>query len=376
MDTKTVVEGKARIEIPVADLTKKSPTFFNELAEMQRTLSVLFLQALGEPLRAVDLLSGSGIRGIRWKLETSVKEVHLNDSSTTAIASIKRNVELNKVNVEIHCGTAAQFFNSVKGFNYVDIDPFGTPVPFLDAAVRTIVNPGYLSVTATDTAALCGTVPSACLRKYWAMPLRNDFMYETGLRILARKVQLIAAQYGIVANVLYVTGLHHYMSVYFRLTKSRTKVDAVLKSHGYVHFCPRCLTIQTSKQNVPMRCCEIDMQVAGPLYLGPLWDTNLANTMHELSKSYGADVQKLTALISSESTIPCVGFYNIHTLCKKMHVSIPRTVAFMIALEKSGHRCSPTHLQPLGIRTAVPLEAVKNVLTCTPTHQHRAARRA
>lgn len=374
MNTKAVCEGKARIEIPVADLTKKSPTFFNELAEMQRTINVLFLQAIGKPLRAVDLLSGSGIRGIRWKLETPVKEVYLNDSSSTAIATIKKNVALNNVDAHVHHGTAAQFFNTVSGFNYVDIDPFGTPVPFLDAAVRTIINPGYLAVTATDTAALCGTVPSACLRKYWAMPLRNDFMYETGLRILARKVQMIAAQYGIVADVLYSTGMYQYMRVYFRLTKSRTNVDAVLKGHGYINFCPRCQNILTSKLNVPGRCCDIEMQIAGPLYLGPLWNKDLANTMHELSKSYDDDVQKLTLKIAQESTVQTVGFYNIHTLCKKLGVSIPRTDDVASALARLGQQYSFTHFDPLGIRTGASIELLRELLTRAPTRQHRSSR--
>ena len=39
-------------------------------------------------------------------------------------------------------------------YQWVDLDPFGSPVHFLDAAIQGIVSCGVLGVTATDTAAL------------------------------------------------------------------------------------------------------------------------------------------------------------------------------------------------------------------------------
>ena len=69
------------------------------------------------------------------------------------------------------------------GFDYIDVDPFGSPNPFLDAAIKRIARDGILAVTATDTAPLCGTYTNACRRKYWAVPLRNELMHEIGIRI-------------------------------------------------------------------------------------------------------------------------------------------------------------------------------------------------
>ncbi|MCU0373510.1 MAG: ATP-binding protein, partial [Ignavibacteria bacterium] len=42
------------------------------------------------------------------------------------------------------------------GFDYIDIDPFGSPCPFLDAAIKRLSRGGILAVTATDTSALAG----------------------------------------------------------------------------------------------------------------------------------------------------------------------------------------------------------------------------
>ena len=39
-----------------------------------------------------------------------------------------------------------------KGFDYIDLDPFGSPNIFLDSAVKRLGRNGILAVTATDTA--------------------------------------------------------------------------------------------------------------------------------------------------------------------------------------------------------------------------------
>ncbi len=68
-------------------------------------------------------------------------------------------------------------------FHIVDIDPFGTPSPFLDAASASVWN--MLSVTATDTAPLCGAHMKAGIRKYAAVPLNTEYHSEMGgLRVL------------------------------------------------------------------------------------------------------------------------------------------------------------------------------------------------
>ena len=90
---------------------------------------------------------------------------------------------------------ANMFILESSGFDYIDIDPFGSPNFLLDSSVKRISRGGILAVTATDTSALAGSYPDACRRKYWAEPLRSEMMHEAGLRILIRKGQLIGAQF-------------------------------------------------------------------------------------------------------------------------------------------------------------------------------------
>ncbi len=41
-------------------------------------------------------------------------------------------------------------------FTIVDLDPYGSPTPFLDAAVQCTEDGGLMCITCTDMAVLCG----------------------------------------------------------------------------------------------------------------------------------------------------------------------------------------------------------------------------
>ena len=47
-------------------------------------------------------------------------------------------------------------------FAVIDLDPYGSPTPFLDAAVQSVADGGLLCVTCTDMAVLCGQYSSLC----------------------------------------------------------------------------------------------------------------------------------------------------------------------------------------------------------------------
>lgn len=44
-----------------------------------------------------------------------------------------------------------------KNFDVIDLDPYGTAAPFIDAAVQAVADGGLLCVTCTDLAVLAGT---------------------------------------------------------------------------------------------------------------------------------------------------------------------------------------------------------------------------
>lgn len=69
-------------------------------------------------------------------------------------------------------------------FNVVDLDPYGTAIPFLESAISTTANGGMMCVTFTDMAVLCARKPHVCFYKYGAAPLGKPNCHEMALRMV------------------------------------------------------------------------------------------------------------------------------------------------------------------------------------------------
>ncbi|MEK6858169.1 MAG: tRNA (guanine(10)-N(2))-dimethyltransferase, partial [Nanoarchaeota archaeon] len=178
MQLKQTTEGKAKILVYSAEkISSELPVFYNPVMKFNRDVSVALLKALGrKDLIIADIMAGSGVRSIRFFKELPkrmIKELHVNDSSADAVKLIKKNFKLNKIkskNVFFANKEANKLLLEIGKADYIDIDPFGSPNYFLDSACKKLADKGILAVTATDTSALSGTYPEACLRKYWAKP--------------------------------------------------------------------------------------------------------------------------------------------------------------------------------------------------------------
>ncbi|MBW2965313.1 hypothetical protein KY363_07690, partial [Candidatus Woesearchaeota archaeon] len=277
------------------------------------------------------------------------KSISINDYKDDAKETIQANIDLNKEHVKHNTAEiiitnqeASSFLLNSKGFDYIDIDPFGTPNPFLDAACRRISREGILAVTATDTSALAGTYPKSCRRKYWAEPTRGPMMHELGLRILIRKCQLVAAQYEKAIIPIYSYSKDHYMRIYFRCTKGKSDVDTILKQHGM-------------------------LEKAGPMWLGALWDKEIAEKMYLLSGNleYKTDSRFLQT-IRDESKIQTAGYHDIHHICGEHSLECPSFEKVIELVKQKGHDVTRTHFSPFGIRSSIDgkelLGIIKSVL--------------
>jgi len=323
---KKITEGKAVLTITPADIpSKKQEVFYNPMMKLNRDLSILLLNTIGKKDMQIALpLAGSGIRGIRMLKELKqgiIKSIEFNDQSEEAISSIITALKTNKIPVKtrkekviLHNKTSDDFLLGSKGFDYIDIDPFGTPNPFLDAAIKRISRDGIIAVTATDTAPLCGTYPKVCQRKYWARPMRNEQMHEIGLRILIRKVQLIGAQYEKALIPIFSYSIHHYFRIFFSCVKSKEKVDNIIKQHQYFLYCTKCMEFATNTSNSHNHCGK-EMEYAGPLFTGKLTDSKLADKM--LKKNTEPENSRFLKTIADESRINKVGLFNIDKIVSK-----------------------------------------------------------
>lgn len=66
----------------------------------------------------------------------------------------------------------------------IDLDPYGSVVPFLDAAVSAVRDGGLLCITCTDTRVLCGPDLAKCFYYYGSVRSRVHDFNEVVLLLL------------------------------------------------------------------------------------------------------------------------------------------------------------------------------------------------
>ncbi len=365
---KEIIEQDTRIFVPsnLDKISKKLPVFYNPAMELNRTLSVLVLNALKNKSMQIALpLAGSGVRGTRFLNELKkgkIKSMDLNDLSREAVKLCRKNISLAEKHgreIRFHNKEANQFLLESSGFDYIDLDPFGSPNPFLNSAITRIARNGMLAVTATDTSALCGTYKNACLRKYWAKPLRNYLMHEIGLRILIRKIQLIGAQFEKALIPVLGYSKDHYMRVFLKCEKGKKKCDSIIKEHKYFLFCKKCHSQKVSETNCGT-CCGERMEYAGPVWAGRIYSEGLlAKIKKEAPEKYDRFVSCLYSEALFEKKHNQVGFIKLDKVFAGG--KIPKKERIISLLEERGFDVTETHFSENSIRTTISPKEIKKL---------------
>ncbi|MBI2141802.1 tRNA (guanine(10)-N(2))-dimethyltransferase [Candidatus Woesearchaeota archaeon] len=381
MNQDIVVEGKARIAVPKAaggKISSAMPVFYNPVMKSNRDITVLLLAAAAkaygvEKWRIADPMAATGVRGVRTLLELgrgSIEVLRMNDYSAAAVALIKKNLRLNKIKtgkkVAVGQNEANKFLLNNGMFSYIDIDPFGYPGAFLDTAVRRLRHNGVLAVTATDTSALAGSSPTACRRKYLSVPLRNGFMHETGLRIMVRLAQLFGLVHEKALIPVFSYYKEHYVRTFLVCKASTARCSDVISQHEELHYCSGCCNKKIS-ENGKLMCgsCGKQMEKAGPLWVGRLFDANLAKKMaiEAVKNNYVDEKTKAFLKVTAEEAKwegKCgVGFYAIEDICGRHKIGQqPRTAEVIRKLRQKGYAASPTHCSTTGVKTNAPVKEV------------------
>ncbi len=353
-------EGLVELEVPEGE-----GVFFNPRMKLNRDVTCVAVRALGR-VDFLDLLAATGAKGLRVAKECDAR-VHLNDLSKAAVEVIRRNAELNGVEVSVSCCEANLLLRSVRGcFNFIDVDPFGAPVRFVHNAVAALPSRGFLGVTATDTAPLCGVYPKACLRKYSALPLRGELCKEVGLRILLGFIARECARFGRGMRVLIAHATDHYFRALVEVRSGRRRADDSLEQMGYLLTCRRCGERRYERGFAPPSgaCgCGGEMSPAGVLWLGGIASQEFAERMVELA-GYLSDprVTKMLSVIAEEAGVEVPFFYDLHQVGRRRGTGALRKVEEVVeGLRERGYRASRTHITPTGVRTDAPREVVEEL---------------
>lgn len=339
--------------------------FYNPKMKLNRDLGVAVAKTLGIS-DYLDALAASGARGLRVAKEACVEHVTLNDVSSRSCALIEENAKQNGLErCETFCSNANALMHQ-RHFEAVDLDPFGSPAPFLAAASRSALS--YLFITATDTAPLCGAHLKSGIRKYMAVPVKAEHHREMGARILLGAVarELARADKGM--HPLFTHVSDHYARVYLRIAKGAKIADKTLKDMGYLEQCRHCgrwraVSGMGCRSTGICSFCGERAEVAGPLWLGPIQDReHIVKTLAELegSKAWSDRAARLLHLCADE--IDELMYYDHHKLCKKFKVTPGAADDLVEELRSVGWRASRTHFSGVGIKTDAPFEVLQEIL--------------
>jgi tRNA (guanine26-N2/guanine27-N2)-dimethyltransferase len=384
-------EGKVKVLVPRlgAFVTSpseyapsKAPVFYNPVMELNRDIAVLALGAyqgtLNREISVCEPLAGCGVRGIRFAVEVDgVKNVVINDINVKAFLLASYNVQMNGLSKRVSVENEdANFLLSGYGaprkrFDAIDIDPFGCPVPYLDSSIRALRNGGLLALTATDMAPLCGVHPRACIRKYGGKPLRTEYCHELAVRLLAGCLAMTAAKYDIGVSIVFSHSMNHYIRLYATIKHGARKADENIRNMGYIYHCFKCFHRQTAKglfvTNGSRKCseCGSKINVAGPLWLGKIFDEQFCEFMeketYQRTFKHMKKILKISSSIKNEVEAP-ITYYVLDKLCDALTLPVPPVGRVVEALRRRGFQAFLTHFNSRGIRSNASATEMQNLL--------------
>eukprot|EP00559_Dactyliosolen_fragilissimus_P006977 CAMPEP_0184856584 /NCGR_PEP_ID=MMETSP0580-20130426/1768_1 /TAXON_ID=1118495 /ORGANISM="Dactyliosolen fragilissimus" /LENGTH=816 /DNA_ID=CAMNT_0027351687 /DNA_START=425 /DNA_END=2875 /DNA_ORIENTATION=- len=309
-------------------------------------------------MRILDALAASGLRSLRyWNEIPGVHSVTINDLDPAAVDLAKKNVDFNhlskylihsnddahngnnnidnnnnnhnnndnnnhpnqKSGLQIHVGDATHLmynsrrppslrpntfnpsqFHQNPQYSIIDLDPYGSASPFLDAAIQSIEHRGMLNVTCTDMAVLGGSHPETCYGRYGAMPLpRAPYLQELAVRILLYSLAITAARYGRTIRPILSVGMNFYVRVFVEVWDDKAGVNNLSLNIGTVYQSSQCPSfhiiphgkhpshnpnlLQTTRAPAYPTCQETGgpFKTAGPCWIGPMHDKDVVHTAIE-----------------------------------------------------------------------------------------------
>ena len=311
---------------------KAKGVFYNPAMRLSRDLHVAFAKQFNFSGIMLDGLAASGIRGIRLNLEAGVN-VEFCDSSRMATETIAGNLEMNGIKSKIYNERVEDLLQDRK-YDWIDVDPFGTPAPYLEAALKGLNDGGILGVAATDTAVLCGAKPSICMKRYGAVSMRRVAAKEVGVRILLSMIHNIASGMGKGIEPLLCYSEGHHLRVFVRLGERK---DVTLK--------------WISKD---MRIVDREEKDAG----GPLWVRKIIKA-ELIPESQDGVLGKLLETLREEANGP-PGLHDINNIAKAAGIGqTPQRIKIVESIRKLGSFASSSVFSSLGIKTDAP-EDIRN----------------
>ncbi|MDH7592893.1 MAG: tRNA (guanine(10)-N(2))-dimethyltransferase [Methanomicrobiales archaeon] len=369
MELRRVREGSTSFLVPVAGggsdaAPQKAPIFYNPSTELNRDATILLLSVI-QPSDYVDAMGASGVRGLRAAKESGLK-VLINDHNPLAAKLIDENARSLGIACEITRLDVNALLSS-RHFDAVDLDPFGSPAPFADSAIRAARR--FLFVTATDTAPLCGAHLKAGMRRYFSSSMNTEYHAEVGIRNLLGFVAREALKYDRGIEPLFCFAKRHYVRLHLRLQPGVRAAERTMERFGYILQCPGCPSREEASGILPpcRRCphCGGEMRPIGPLWLGGMQDRSILEAMGSrlggMRLGTARELSRLLALCRGELDLSY--HFDYHNLARYANRTPPPAEVLLDRLMTMGFKVCRTHYSGTAIKTDAPFEEIIRALS-------------
>lgn len=376
-----IKEGKASILAPRKELYVRpdgvfepawAPVFYNPVMMDNRSLTVLSSLVHGDLGNKIknfaEPLAGSCIRSLRMIIEADVEKAYANDIDPYSVYICRANARLNDVSDRITVfNTDANLFtlkldNLGIPIDYVDIDPYGTPIYYLQTSIKLIAKRGLLSVTATDIGTLEGKYPYKAFSRYGVLVGKNSFSKEVAARVLLYVVSRFSAFQERVIQPILTYYDKHYVKIIVKVEKaSSAMINDMKKNIGYIVMDNSGLPLTTINVEESTEIRE-NKKILGPLWVGSICNNDylekiIKYSINEVVQLSKEALSKLK-IIFEECKINVPYYFNLPLIAKIHKTNIPKITHILEALKNKGYLASRTHFDLLSVKTNAPLDEV------------------
>ncbi|KAL2876243.1 RNA methyltransferase tRNA(m5U54)methyltransferase [Colletotrichum sp. CLE4] len=379
----------------------------------------------------LDALSASGLRALRYSHELPfVTSVTANDLTKSAIESMKLNIKHNGLEDKVvtsHDDAIAHMYRRIADdlsnrdrfgnpskenrYDAIDLDPYGTAAPFLDAAIQAVRDDGgLLAVTCTDGSHWAGhCYAEKCFSLYGGAPVKGLHSHEVGIRLILHALASAGSKYGLTIEPQLSLSIDFYCRVFVKVRKSKDAVNYQGGKTMIMYNCPGCSAWETQpmvrtraapkkkegyfykhglSQGPPTdshcRHCGSSMHIAGPMYSGPLHDPEFIQRILDVLPTVDKSVYQTTSRIEGmlqtaleeylpgpepaedldpkDKELARVDHYPFFVMPSRLAGTLstqqPPDDMFRGALKHLGYRVTRSHCRPGSVKTDAPWDTI------------------
>ena len=410
-----ISEGKVSIKLCNKDKTFSA--FYNPAQELNRDLTVLSISTYMSftkfrkekekktfneyKFNIIEPLSATGLRCIRYYSELpkeKIKNIYSNDMDQKAVECININIEKNNVDNNIfkvfNSDAAQLMYQNPKLFDIVDLDPYGTAIPFIDSCIHCSKNGALLCITFTDMPVLCGNYPETTLYKYGSIPYKSSFCHEMAIRIALFSISSAASKYKKVIKPLFSYNAEFYIRLFLIIKDSPEECKMNPFKYGYMFHCKDCQNrsiypmarkqenkFKNGKPNSFVKfnnliypsekcdCCGSNMCMSGPFWIDNIFDEDWIKELQNNLKcnfsylKFNSRIHNICQGILNELPLNDQIFnLDYSQFSRDVNLSSFKMTIFRGAIENLGYKMEQSYYDPNLFKTDAPINVIYDIL--------------